>query len=389
VTPQRKTTVRQAALRVLLGLALGWGAGEVLLADTDLEMAMMWSTLYFVEGGFNYVHETPTSSHPDPSAPRLELYRPSEKPGLVYELVPGASGECTNCTHPAEPKGKTTRVAVNSLGFRGPERSVAKAPGVRRIIVFGGSNTYGPSVSDEDTLPALLEARLNAREPGRYEVWNGGLNAYRASQMVIVAREAIANYAPDLLLFQYAPQGRRAFFHRDETPGTRFELDPSLHQENALLPKSFPGFLQPPHRLLVRVSRLYRVLVAFNIQRVLSAHSASNPSFLTEPVFDYSFSVEHNWALWTEFVEQHPDVDILLIDPEFRLLCDGRTWEGECPTGREECRNLPERDPEAGRLRYFSYCPTGFGEWRMLHPPSYVYEDYATDLAPVVRATWR
>jgi lysophospholipase L1-like esterase len=52
------------------------------------------------------------------------------------------------------------RVTINSLGFRGRELSVRKAPGTRRILCLGDSFTYGEFVNDDETFPYYLEGTL-------------------------------------------------------------------------------------------------------------------------------------------------------------------------------------------------------------------------------------
>src|SRR5206468_6247042 len=61
------------------------------------------------------------------------------------------------------------RIEVNSLGFRGPEFAVPKAPGVFRIFAIGESSTFGwkGTYSHEGAWPALLEAKLRAAHPDR------------------------------------------------------------------------------------------------------------------------------------------------------------------------------------------------------------------------------
>lgn len=49
---------------------------------------------------------------------------------------------------------------TDGRGYRTPETSVAKPPGVYRIVVFGSSNTMGHGVADDEAYPRLLEAWL-------------------------------------------------------------------------------------------------------------------------------------------------------------------------------------------------------------------------------------
>jgi len=82
-------------------------------------------------------------------------------------------------------KGK--RVLHNSLGYRNPEFELKKGPGTIRILVLGGSTTYGYlNPKTETTWPAILEAKLQENSPQNIEVINGGLN-YATSAEILAA----------------------------------------------------------------------------------------------------------------------------------------------------------------------------------------------------------
>jgi lysophospholipase L1-like esterase len=93
---------------------------------------------------------------------------------------------------------------TNSAGFRGPERSEHKPPGVFRIVVFGDSIAMGMGVVYADTYAARLERDLAAGRPGAtvevLDVALSGLNAHAA-----VGRLASLGlrYEPDLIVYGY------------------------------------------------------------------------------------------------------------------------------------------------------------------------------------------
>jgi len=70
-------------------------------------------------------------------------------------------------------------VAINNLGLRGPDTTLAKPPGVFRILGVGDSITFGYGVRVEDTFLRVLEQDLNQSAPAnlRYEVINAGVPA--------------------------------------------------------------------------------------------------------------------------------------------------------------------------------------------------------------------
>jgi lysophospholipase L1-like esterase len=53
---------------------------------------------------------------------------------------------------------------VNRRGYRGPVAG-PKAPGEQRVVMIGGSTVFGWDVAWEETVPALLERRLQTRQP--------------------------------------------------------------------------------------------------------------------------------------------------------------------------------------------------------------------------------
>ena len=92
------------------------------------------------------------------------------------------------------------RVQTNSLGLRGPDVSVRKPEGVRRVLLVGDSYVFGHGVDDEHTLSVRLSERLNARGAARYEVINLGVNSYSTDQQLILFEEMAPNLAPDLVV---------------------------------------------------------------------------------------------------------------------------------------------------------------------------------------------
>jgi hypothetical protein len=95
-------------------------------------------------------------------------------------------------------------VTTNSLGMIGPERSLMKPPGVRRVALLGGSLSSGHMVPAGQTYAALLEDRLNADRPNgpglRFEILNFACIAYTLQQMLDVALEDTPRFAPDVYL---------------------------------------------------------------------------------------------------------------------------------------------------------------------------------------------
>lgn len=174
-------------------------------------------------------------------------------PNLFFRLKPGTTAYPMYTVH------------INKLRFRGPERTAVKPDGVFRIIVFGGSNVYGLGLEDHQTWPAQLERALNEKDdPRTFEVWNGGACAYVPSQMVVVAKEAVINYDPDLTVFALSNSGPPSFMDEDEpTYPYFFEVKPSLWQDLFRPDCTWPGI--GPYRMklwAIKHIRLYRLIVA-------------------------------------------------------------------------------------------------------------------------------
>jgi hypothetical protein len=90
---------------------------------------------------------------------------------------------------------------VNSAGGRGAPWSVAKPPGVLRILAVGGSSTFGVNNPDWATWPAILETRLRERLHRTVEVLNGGQGSTRLEGIVESLRASLPRYRPDIVIY--------------------------------------------------------------------------------------------------------------------------------------------------------------------------------------------
>ncbi len=91
---------------------------------------------------------------------------------------------------------------VNELGLRGPETTVDKPEGVRRVAVLGDSIAFGYWVVDARAFARQLEGLLNApgTSAGRVEVLNFGVPGYNLEQEVEALRSKALPFAPDLVV---------------------------------------------------------------------------------------------------------------------------------------------------------------------------------------------
>ena len=249
-------------------------------------------------------------------------------------------------------------VSVNKLGFRGPEAEAGKPSGVTRIICFGGSTTYGAAVEDTETFPYYLERELNTHYRGKFEVWNAGLCAYVLAQEAAYARETVDKYAPDILIFQHANQGRRAFL-----PATHytqfFRAKPELYRENL----RFIPFPESSLSLgLLKHSAAYRSVIVF--ANCFLFIEKNNPRFNNENINLEAFSSFYadtaphipSFILPLKPIQDYPS-------PEFS---DMVKTTGVPLLDIFSKDSLPKNISE---------------EYFMIHPPAHVYEWYAKMIA--------
>jgi lysophospholipase L1-like esterase len=90
-------------------------------------------------------------------------------------------------------------IQINSQGFRTHEFALPKPAGLVRVVCIGGSTTVAGRTNDE-TYPALLEARLRARYPGLpIEVLNLGVSGVTHEHWLTRLDRVLA-YAPDVVV---------------------------------------------------------------------------------------------------------------------------------------------------------------------------------------------
>ena len=120
-------------------------------------------------------------------------------PGVGKRYVPGFHGRVF-----VDEAGREVEVRINSAGFRGPEWARRKAPGGLRVAVVGDSMTAGIATDEERTFVRRLESALAAQWPGRpVEVMNFGVSSASTGAELVTWREAVAGYAPDVVLLAF------------------------------------------------------------------------------------------------------------------------------------------------------------------------------------------
>jgi len=94
-----------------------------------------------------------------------------------------------------------TFAVFNSMGYRGPLVSIEKPPGTYRIVLLGGSTTFGYGVNDDETIDAHMRRLLSNRfRGGCFEVVNLALGGYDSYQDYERMRVDGTRLRPDLVV---------------------------------------------------------------------------------------------------------------------------------------------------------------------------------------------
>lgn len=107
---------------------------------------------------------------------------------------------------PTSPPGTTygRQIRTNSEGFRDREFAVPKPSGTYRILTMGDSFTWGVGLDVEETIPKLLEARLNTSSGmRRFEVINAAIPGYNTLQEMRLLKKRGLKFEPDMVLLIY------------------------------------------------------------------------------------------------------------------------------------------------------------------------------------------
>lgn len=145
--------------------------------------------------------------------------------------------------------GTGVRIRTNNLGLRGADVLPTRAPDSLRIAIVGASTVMGfVAATNEDTFPALLEARLRKALPDRLvEVINGGVVGYTLKDERLLLEQLILPLRPDLVLAYPGINDFRDYCDGFAGSGTR----PAAAQRRGL-----PVISMPPWLISVRLIRL-------------------------------------------------------------------------------------------------------------------------------------
>lgn len=184
-------------------------------------------------------------------------------PYLVGQLRAGA-----RVTH----RGSEITILPDHTRWTGAPES---AEGRVRVQVLGGSTTFGTGVTDRDTWPAQLQARLG----DGYHVVNHGVPGYSTAEAIIQMGLCVPEAEPDIVVFYQGWNDIRNY--HDPEPSSDYRSHGIMQYTN----------LQVPIQLEEHTpifAKLERVSVLFRINWILASRVAA----WRRPVLELPSSVE-------------------------------------------------------------------------------------------------
>ena len=138
---------------------------------------------------------------------------------------------------------------LSSVGLRDTEHTIAKEPGVYRIVLLGDSVVEALQVGLNDTFGKVLESLLNQQlsqgkvsKIKRFEVINFGCSSYSTGQEVLQYEKEAEKYQPDAVVLLYNKGDSientvTAKFRKQLEPRPYFYLDRSgqLKEDDSIL----------------------------------------------------------------------------------------------------------------------------------------------------------
>jgi len=140
---------------------------------------------------------------------------------------------------------------INSHGYRDRERAAPKPQGVYRVAVLGDSCTEARQVDRDKGFTSLVEEELNRRHccgERQVEVLNFGIGGVGTGQELLLLRERVWKFNPDMIVLQFYAGNDVFNNHRalntsspDKAPyfllrNGKLELDESFRQGRAFDP---------------------------------------------------------------------------------------------------------------------------------------------------------
>ena len=100
------------------------------------------------------------------------------------------------------PNQENKTIHINNFGMRGPDITQDKPNDTYRIIIIGGSTTYGSgSTSDKTTIPGFLQEKIdNSGIDQKVQVINAGIMGSTSIEEVHRIKNDLVNFDPDMII---------------------------------------------------------------------------------------------------------------------------------------------------------------------------------------------
>lgn len=119
---------------------------------------------------------------------------------LGFRLEAGAVGEYRGSWMFSPNPAIRTRVHINSLGIRGPERGIQKPEGARRLLILGDSFVQAFEVPYEETFYSRIEERARRAGGPPLEAIPMGVSGYGQAQQLLWLKSLGLRMEPDLVI---------------------------------------------------------------------------------------------------------------------------------------------------------------------------------------------
>jgi len=203
------------------------------LARTAIVLAVTAGLLALAEGATRLVLRFGTGAWPHTAASRVRAQQ--DEALRLYRRHPFLNAAPREGTR-VHAFGK--EAGWNALGYRSPERPLARPAGVLRVLCAGGSTTFDLlAASDDRTWPWRLERKLLRRRP-HLEVWNAGFPGWTSLESLISLALRDVDLGPGLVVVY---QG-----DNDLQPGGYLPFDRQYEHGHAELELRALGFDRPP-----------------------------------------------------------------------------------------------------------------------------------------------
>ncbi|MBS3166640.1 SGNH/GDSL hydrolase family protein [Candidatus Woesearchaeota archaeon] len=94
-------------------------------------------------------------------------------------------------------------ITLNSKGYRDYEHELNKNDSIFRVAFVGDSFTDAYQVSFNESIPRLIEDKLNQNSNSKYEILNFGMQGFGLVPEVILIEEEVLMYKPNLIILNF------------------------------------------------------------------------------------------------------------------------------------------------------------------------------------------